>query len=354
VKISLNKVKGIFWNTSERRLRSLWRLCLYIGGYFIFTEGFILLILFLAGMISAPFGVDHQPFIAGVQPLQIMDNPLAGFLVISGLTCLGAVAVTFLFGKWIDHRKLTEFGFKFSRSLGEDFVFGIVLGAILMGLIFLFSWITGMVTVRGFFRNFIPDQAFIIVLLQSLLILIFVGVYEEIVFRGYLLINLAEGLNNKYLGKKWALIISIAFTSLIFGLAHMDNPNATWISTTNIMLAGIFLGLGMFLSGSLAIPIGLHISWNFFQGVIFGFPVSGMNTAASVIAVEPSGPEWLTGGAFGPEGGMLGLLAILLGSGLTVLWVRRRDRLSLQTDLAIYETGIGVAIKNPDSEGNHP
>ncbi len=180
------------------------------------------------------------------------------------------------------------------------------------------------------------------------------GVYEEIVFRGYLLINLAEGLSSKFIGKTWALIISIALTSLIFGLFHMDNPNATWISTTNIMMAGIFLGLGMFLSGNLAIPIGLHISWNFFQGVVFGFPVSGMNTAASIIVIESSGPEWLTGGAFGPEGGLLGLIAILLGSGLTILWIRRRGRLSLQTDLAVYEPGTGVALKNIGTDGNNP
>ncbi len=175
MKISLSRIKGLFWNTSERRLRSFWRLSLYIGGYFIFTEGFILFVLFISGMIAAPFGVDHQPFLAGVQPLQIMANPLVGFMVISGLTCLGAVVVTFLFGKWLDHRRLTEFGFKFSRIWWLDFIFGIMLGAILMGLIFLISWITGMVTVRGFFNNYVPDQAFIIVILQSLLIFDFCG-----------------------------------------------------------------------------------------------------------------------------------------------------------------------------------
>jgi len=123
----------------------------------------------------------------------------------------------------------------------------------------------------------------------------------------------------------------------------MDNPNATWVSTVNIVLAGIFLGLGMFLSGSLAIPIGLHISWNFFQGIVFGFPVSGMNMGAAMIATESAGPTWLTGGAFGPEGGALGLIAIFIGSGLTLLWLRRKGRLSLHTDLSVY---------NPICRGN--
>ena len=337
MKTPLNMIKGIFWNTVERRLRSFWRLSLYIGAYFLFTEGFILILLFILGLIASPTGVEHQPFIAGVQPMQIMGNPLVSFLVISGTTCLGALAVTFLIGKWIDHRKFKEFGFKFSKIWWQDFAFGITLGAFLMGVIFLFSWITGMVHLRDFFVSFIPNMSFAVVFIQSLLLFVFVGVYEEIVFRGYLLINLAEGLNSKFLGKKWALVISIVMTSLIFSLSHLDNPNATWVSTINIMLAGIFLGLGMFLSGNLAIPIGLHISWNLFQGVVFGFPVSGMHTAASIIATESSGPTWLTGGAFGPEGGVLGLIAILLGSGLTTIWLRRRGRLSLHSSLAVYE-----------------
>jgi len=333
---AFNKLLGILWNTTELRLRSFWRLGLYAGVYYIFTEGFILILLFISGMIAVPSGAEHQPFIAGVQPMQIMGNPLVGFLIISGATCFGALAVTFLIGKWIDHRKFKEFGFKFSKTWWQDFAFGITLGAFLMGLIFLFSWITGMVNVRGFFISFIADMSFAVVFIQSFLLFIFVGVYEEVVFRGYLLINLAEGLNKKFLGSKWALVVSIALTSLIFGLSHMDNPNATWVSTTNIMLAGIFLGMGMFLTGSLAIPIGLHISWNFFQGAVFGFPVSGMHTAAAIIATESAGPTWLTGGAFGPEGGAFGLIAIFVGSGLTLLWLRRRGRLMLYTDLSVY------------------
>jgi len=342
-------IKQIFWNTIERRLRSFWRLGLFVGVYYLFTEGFIIILLFISGMIDVLFGVEHQSFIAGVQPMQFMSNPLVGFLAISGATCLVALGTTFLFGKWIDHRKFKEFGFKLSKIWWQDFAFGITMGAFLMGLIFLFGWITGMVNVRGFFVSFIADMSFVVVFIQSLLLFVFVGVYEEIVFRGYLLINLAEGLNLKILGKTWALVISIMLTSMIFGVMHMDNPNATWVSTTNIMLAGIFLGMGMFLTGSLAIPIGLHISWNFFQGSVFGFPVSGMHTAAAMIATESAGPAWLTGGAFGPEGGALGLIAILVGSGLTLLWLRRRGRLSFHTELGVYNPIYSGNKENPVS-----
>jgi len=347
-------LKRLFWNTRERRLRSFWRLGLYVGAYFLFTEVFILILLFITGMIAVSSGVEHQPFIAGVQPMMIMGNPLVGFLLISGATCLGALGTTFLIGKWIDHRKFKGFGFKFSKTWWKDFAFGFTLGAFLMGLIFFFGWITGTVNLRGFFVSFIPNMSFTAVFIQSLLLFVFVGVYEEIVFRGYLLINLAEGLNMKFLGKTWALVISIVLTSLIFGLSHFDNPNATWISTVNIVLTGVFLGIGMFLSGNLAIPIGLHISWNFFQGIVFGFPVSGMNTGAAMIATESAGPVWLTGGAFGPEGGALGLIAILLGSGMTLIWLRRRGHLSLQTSLTVFEPVLIGNNKSLESSENTP
>jgi hypothetical protein len=74
----------------------------------------------------------------------------------------------------------------------------------------------------------------------------------------------------------------------------------------------------------LAIPIGLHITWNFFQGNVFGFPVSGTDAGATFIAIEQGGDALVTGGAFGPEASLIGIGAMVLGCALTVLWVRLR------------------------------
>lgn len=105
----------------------------------------------------------------------------------------------------------------------------------------------------------------------------------------------------------------------------------------NLVLAGIFLGLGYVLTGELAISIGLHITWNFFQGPVFGFPVSGGASAASFIGIQQLGPDWVTGGAFGPEAGAIGLAAMLLGSLLIVLWVKRiHGAAGLRDQLAVY------------------
>ena len=85
------------------------------------------------------------------------------------------------------------------------------------------------------------------------------------------------------------------------------------------------MGVGYLLTGELAFPIGLHFAWNFVQGNVFGFPVSGKSAVgATVIAIDQGGsPLWM-GGAFGPEAGLVGVLAMGVGALLTLLWMHYR------------------------------
>jgi membrane protease YdiL (CAAX protease family) len=206
-----------------------------------------------------------------------------------------------------------------------DFGFGLALGALLMAGIFLLELAAGWIRITGTLQTAAPDQSFLLAILIPLIAFLSVGIYEELLTRGYLLQNIAEGLNIGSIGPRGAIVIAWIISAAIFGLLHLGNPNATAISTFNIALAGIFLGLGYVLTGELAIPIGLHITWNFFQGNVFGFPVSGgIFSSTTFLAIEQSGPALWTGGAFGPEAGLLGVLAMLVGSALTVLWVRWR------------------------------
>jgi len=298
----------------------------------LFAVGFILLGECFAGL----FGFSLNDTISMADPMQLMQSPWIGTVIVPAAVLLGIVTGTYLSGKWFDRRMPKQFGITFSRVWWVDFIFGLVLGAVLMTLIFLFGLLTGAVRVVSFYHSYSGSGPFISGFLQSLLFYVLVGFYEELFSRGYHLINLAEGLNHKIIGKKGALIIAIIISSVLFGLLHLTNPHANWVSTLNISLSGVFLGLGMFMTGSLAIPIGLHITWNFFQGNVFGFPVSGVSTGATLIVTQSVGAQWLTGGLFGPEAGVMGLAAMGIGAVITLLWIRRKGNRTPAWDLAVY------------------
>jgi membrane protease YdiL (CAAX protease family) len=313
------KWKKLFWNASEKRIRMFWRVSLHSG-----------LLLLLMMLLTTPVYVIS--FFGQLFPFSWINT-----MVFPALTFLAIMIATYLAGRFLDKRRVEDFGFKFSKRWWLDFSFGLALGACLMGMIFALGWLSGTHHITGYFQSAGKESPFIIGFIQVLVLFIFVGIYEEMLSRGYYLVNLAEGLNLKRVGGRNALLIAWVLTSLVFGLMHLGNPNATWVSTLNISIAGLFLGLGMVLTGSLAIPIGLHITWNFFQGVVFGFPVSGVNFGTAVIATKAVGPQWLTGGPFGPEAGVMGLAAMGIGSGLILLWVKRRGGVALKTDLTDYQ-----------------
>ena len=131
-----------------------------------------------------------------------------------------------------------------------------------------------------------------------------VGVYEECFSRGYLLKNMAEGIN---------LPMSVILTSAIFAALHATNDNASVMSTVGLFVNGLLFAAAVLVTGRLSTAIGLHISWNLFEGTVLGFPVSGDKEGASLIGIKQLGVPIVTGGAFGPEAGLIGIAASLLG-----------------------------------------
>lgn len=105
----------------------------------------------------------------------------------------------------------------------------------------------------------------------------------------------------------------------------------------------ILFGLGYLVTGELAIPIGLHMAWNFFQGVVYGFPVSGDKEPACFLLTQQSGQAFFTGGSFGPEAGLMGILAAVLGMLMLWLYVKSEDHWPGQTKLggSIRQRDIG-------------
>ncbi|MGI8650576.1 MAG: CPBP family intramembrane glutamic endopeptidase, partial [Rubrobacter sp.] len=209
--------------------------------------------------------------------------------------------------RFLDRRPFRDYGFHLTGDWFIDLGFGLALGAILMSGIFLTQLALGWVSVTGTFYSGFDRAPFVLGILPPLIVFLCVGVYEEAASRGYQMKNLSEGLDFPALGgRRGAVVLSWVATSAVFGLLHLGNPNADLTSTLNIALAGLLLGVGYVLTGELAIPIGLHITWNFFQGSVFGFPVSGLTgLGGSFITIEQSGPAAWTGGDFGPEAGLL-------------------------------------------------
>jgi hypothetical protein len=252
------------------------------------------------------------------------------------LILLAFAGSIWLAGRFLDRRRFVDFGLHIDRGWWLDLGFGLALGALLMGLVFLVEWGAGWISIESVLRAPGPDFSFAGAILIELLAFVGVGIQEELFSRGYQLKNLSEGLHAlRGVGPRAAIVLATVVSSVIFGLLHAANPNATLISTLNIMLAGVMLSLGAILTGELAIPIGLHITWNFFQGNVFGFPVSGTISPVSFIAIEQRGQTLVTGGAFGPEAGLIGIAAIALGCVLTALWLRwRRGAVHLATEFA--------------------
>jgi hypothetical protein len=131
----------------------------------------------------------------------------------------------------------------------------------------------------------------------GLLVFLFVAATdEELIFRGYPFQRLADALGPA---------AAVALFSGAFGLVHLRNPDHTWLSTLNTMLVGVPLAVAYLRTRALWLPVGIHFAWNYFQGFGLGLPVSGFGVPFSVLRAEVAGNQLLTGGAYGPEGGLL-------------------------------------------------
>jgi hypothetical protein len=120
----------------------------------------------------------------------------------------------------------------------------------------------------------------------------------------------------------------------MFGLLHGASPGSTWLAIANLTLLGALFALPMIVTGRLAASIGLHWGWNVTMNNLFGLPNGGRLSRATVTTLQDAGPDVWTGGAFGPEGGLVGTAAIAAGFGIVGLWLRRRGPVRIDAALA--------------------
>ena len=200
-----------------------------------------------------------------------------------------------LFMKFIDKQPFVQIGLQTKGRL-KEFNYGILLGFIIMTTAFLFLLSINEIVFSNF--SFSLDKV-----LLSVILFVGVSIFEEVVFRGYLLKNLLESFNP---------FVALFISSIFFSLIHGSNPNVTTLGLCNIFLAGFFLGASYVFTKNLWFPIGLHFSWNFFQAM-FGFKVSGLDSYSIIEFTIPEN-NILNGGEFGFESSILSLLIILFST----------------------------------------
>jgi len=286
-------MQSVLINPAEGRLRSGWRLLAF------------LILLFL--VISLVIWVFASLSAASTTLAFLVDETFISFI---GITISVVLA-----RHWYDRRSFQSLGLTWDAVARRDLLVGILIAGALMGAIFLTEWAFGWLSVSGLATQ--PNQAGLIVNLGYwAAIFIMVGWYEELLFRGYAMQNLTEGL-----GPQVGLFVS----SALFALAHFGNPNITWGAILGLLVSGYFLAFGYMRTRQLWLPVGLHIGWNLFEGPIFSFPVSGLETFR-LLNVQVNGPRLVTGGVFGPEAGLIVLPAIAMGAALIILYTRNFRR----------------------------
>lgn len=306
------------------RLRSGWRVGLY-------------LLLYLVGLLivqTPTFGLYvGYLMLRGVRTtmellaaLQLDRLPLWFYLLLKAAELAMLLPLTYILRRLLDRRDLVSLGFRRDQGWTHDLLLGLALSGGQMLAILGVEWAGGWLSVG------LLDGAALVRGLAAMgaaaVLFVLVAVSEELMFRGYLLVNLREGM-----GPAPALLL----TSALFGLFHVLNPNLNLLAPVNISLAGLIMGYAWLLTGNLWLPMAYHFSWNFFQGAVLALPVSGVRYGGLLTVTDRGMAPLITGAAFGPEGGLVGTLALL--SAFPVLWWWGRRRRTTPERGAVHDIG---------------
>lgn len=269
-------------------LRSLIFLVSYfvIGGLFTIPSTFI---------IARVANINDQNKFQQVLNLLEFPENVHYLLLSQFFQLIGTLTLIFIFYLFIDTASIKRLTEKF-ELMKDQFIIGFLLGVIVIGIAFLLLYEFELIDFRvvGFPMFYLASYVALFII---------VAFIEEIIFRGYILENLCDSFNTG---------ISIILSSLIFSFLHIFNANASILGLLNLILSGIFLGLVYKYYNNIWPVIGLHFSWNFFQGPILGFEVSGKKIASLIELDIISSNELLTGGGFGLEGSVLITILLIL------------------------------------------
>lgn len=265
-------------------------------------KGWVRATLYLLALIivAAIFGIAAMLVIMAVSGNAFSETSLFArenihyILIYQSIVLTGFTGLTFMFIKYVDRKDFTSLGLQKPRWVKDTFIgLSAGLACILSGFAILF--------LSGYIRidSVIFDPAY---LAGSLLLCILISWIEEISFRGYILNNLMDSFSR---------YVALAVSSALFAMFHIFNSGISLLPFINLFLAGILLGIVYIHTKTLWFALGLHFSWNFFQGPVFGFRVSGTEMHG-LITQETSGPGFITGGDFGFEGSLISAILLVV------------------------------------------
>ncbi|MEP7094081.1 MAG: type II CAAX endopeptidase family protein, partial [Flavobacterium sp.] len=228
--------------------------------------------------------------------------------LLKGIFVSGSCIVSYiLFFKKYDKRVVTEFA---AKGLAKNLFIGAMIGFVLQTLTILVIYLNGSYSVVN-----VNPISFILI---PFAIMFTVAIIEEILVRGIIFRIMEEKLGS---------YISLTISSVLFGVLHLVNPHGTLISGICITTAGFLLGSAFIYSRNLWFPIALHFAWNFTQSGIFGAITSGNEKTNSLLEAKIKGAEFITGGAFGPEGSIQAIAFCGLGTIILLALSHKKNRI---------------------------
>lgn len=296
------------------RLRSGWRFLI-----------FVVLWLLVSGVLAV--GIYSLRVFASVEQRAAARALLVGgygFAAQSLLLLVAAVVVGWWCARALEDFSVRSLGWALHCGWARDILLGVLVGAASLLLA------AGMIFLTGGYRIAFDASASLSNIFRTLIIstIIFAlgAAAEEALFRGYGLQTLLRS------NKLWLAALP---SSLFFALVHLDNPNVVpgW-TFVNTALAGVWLAIAYSRTGSLWFPFGIHWSWNWTMASVLGIPVSGITSIAPhpLLRTTETGADWLTGGSYGVEGGVVCTLALVLSS----IFILRTRHLSVADSMQPY------------------
>lgn len=271
----------------------------------VIKQGWLRVVLFLVIYLLLLFFGNTLVSVVSVA-LFIKTDMLSLFYISILINFFISAFVVFFFRKTFDRQSIGSLGFAW-KGFGKERSGGFLTGILLITAMATVLW---MMQLLQWFIVDVNAEGLLIV--TALLILVAIG--EELVFRGYILNNLMHSMP-----KQAALFTS----ALLFAVFHSLNPNFNLIAFINIFIAGMLLGINYIFTRNLWFAILFHFSWNFFQGPVLGFQVSGIELPA-LLQQNSKGSVLLSGGEFGLEASWLATFAMSITSIILYIIFQRK------------------------------